>query len=125
MKRLFIQLVRYLSAWAWQKEIATIDSLAVLKGLELDMDEGKMDIKIQQDPALAQWIAKGFVSMVAESPNYTEMKFDLSGEYRGKFEWITVHIQKGNGKTPHQLRQEAEQERDQLRIQLSHHEPKA
>jgi len=79
------------------------------------MDEGKMDIKIQQDPAMAQWIAKCFASMVAESPNYTEMKFDLCGQYRGKFEWMTVHIQKGNCKTPHQMRQEVERERDELR----------
>ena len=78
-----------------------------------------MDIKIQQDPALAQWIAKCFVSMVADSPNYTEMKFDLCGQYRGKFEWVTVHIQKGNGKTPHQMRQEVERERDELRARLN------
>jgi hypothetical protein len=85
----------------------------VLKGF--NMDEGGMDLKIEQDPAAAQWVAKCFASMVAKSPNYTEMKFDLCGEYRGKYEWMTVHIQKGNGKTPHQLRQEAERERDELR----------
>lgn len=62
-------MVRRISSWAWKKEIATCDGLAVLKGLE--MDESKMDIKIQQDPALAQWIAKCFASMVADSPNYT------------------------------------------------------
>jgi hypothetical protein len=110
-------LVRRISSWAWQKEIGTCEGLAVLKGL--DMEEGHMDIKIQQDPALAQWIAKCFASMVADSPNYTEMKFDLFGQYRGKFEWMTVHIQKGNGKTPHQMRQEVERERDELRARLN------
>jgi hypothetical protein len=113
----FHRLVRRISSWAWQKEIGTCEGLAVLKGL--DMEEGHMDIKIQQDPALAQWIAKCFASMVADSPNYTEMKLDLCGQYRGKFEWITVHIQKGNGKTPHQMRQEVERERDELRARLN------
>lgn len=111
------RLVRRISSWAWQKEIGTCEGLAVLKGL--DMDEHKMDIKIQQDPALAQWIGKCFASMVADSPNYTEMKFDLVGQYREKYEWMTVHIQKGNGKTPHQLRQEAEMELAKLKAQLN------
>lgn len=109
--------VRRMTSWAWQNEIGACEGLAVLKGL--DMDEGKMDIKIQQDPALAQWIGKCFASMVADSPNYTEMKFDICGQYRGKWEWLTVHIQKGNGKTPHQLRQEAELELAKLKAQLN------
>lgn len=111
------RLIRRISSWAWQKEIAIVEGIAVLKGL--DMEKGHMDIKIQQDPALAQWMAKCFASMVADSPNYTETKFDLCGHYRGKFEWITVHIQKGSGKTPHQMRQEAERERDELRARLN------
>ncbi len=110
---LLCRTARWVSSWAWQKEIKTCEGLAILKGL--DMDEDKLDIKIQQDPALAQWISKCFASMVADSPNYTEMKFDLCGQYRGKYEWLTVHIQKGNGKTPHQMRLEAECERDELR----------
>jgi hypothetical protein len=115
--RLLQRLVRLVSAWAWRNEIATCEGLAVLKGL--DVEEGHMDVKIKQDPALAQWIAKCFVSMVAESPNYTEMKFDLHGQYLGKYEWITVLIQKGRGATPHQMRQAAERERDELRTQLT------
>jgi hypothetical protein len=111
------RLVRRLSAWAWQKEIETCEGMAVLKGL--DMDDTKLEIKIQQDPAAAQWVAKCFASMVADAPNYMEMKFDIGGQYRGKFEWMTVLIQKGNGKTPHQLRKEAERERDELRARLN------
>ena len=45
-------MVRRISSWAWQKEIETCEGLAVLKGLA--MDESKMDVEIQQDPALAQ-----------------------------------------------------------------------
>lgn len=114
---LLFRIVRWISSCAWQHEIKTCEGLAVLKGL--DMDENKMEIKIQQDPALGQWIAKCFASMVVDSPNYTEMRFDLNERYCKKYEWITVHIQKGNGKTPHQLRQEAECERNELQAQCN------
>lgn len=114
---LFLRTVRYISSWAWQNEIATCEGLAVLK--KLNIDENKMDIEIQQDPAVARWIAKCFASMIASSPNYTELKFDLCDQFRDKFEWITVHIQKGTGKTPHQIRQEVEHERDELRKLLN------
>jgi len=110
-------MVRRISSWAWQNEIRTCEGLAVLTGL--NMDDGKMDIKIQQDPALAQWIAKCFASMIANSPNYTEMRFNCYGQYCGKLDWITVTIQKGNGKTPHEMRREAERERDELRSRLN------
>jgi hypothetical protein len=109
--------VRRMTSWAWQKEIGTCEGLAVLKGL--DMDENKMDIKIQQDPALAIWIAKCFASMVADAPNYVEMRFEPYAQWKGKWEWLTVHIQKGNGKTPHQLRREAEAELEKLMAQLN------
>jgi len=108
--------VRKMTSWAWQREIGVCEGIAVLKALE--MDDGKLDLKLQQDPAVAQWIAKCFASMVADAPNYTEMKFNLCGKYRGKWEWLTVHIQKGHGKTPHQLRQEAEMELAKLKAQL-------
>jgi hypothetical protein len=81
---------------------------------EMHAKPGSMEIAIKQNPAQAQWVAKCFASMVASSPNYTEMKFDLVAEGE-KWEWLTVLIQKGNGKTPHQLRQEAEKERGEAR----------
>lgn len=76
-----------------------------------------MELHIEQRPEVAQWVAQCFASMVAASPNYTEMKFDVVA--RGsKWEWLTVLIQKGNGKTPHQLRTEAEQETARLKALL-------
>lgn len=114
---LIIICVRFMSSFAWRKEIGTCEGIATLKALE--MDESGMDLKIQQDPAVAQWVAKCFASMVCESPNYTELKFDLCGEYKKKFEWMTVHIQKGNGKTPHQLRQEFERELTDLKRKIN------
>lgn len=44
--------------------------------------------------------------MVANAPNYTECQFKTVAKYHGKWDWITVTIQKLNGKTPHQLRME-------------------
>lgn len=113
----FRAVIRRLTAWAWKKEIAVCEGLVALKAL--DMDEHAMDLRIQQDPTLARWVAKCFASMVAASPNYTEMKFDLAGPYRGQWEWLTVHIQKGAGKTPHQLRLEAELELANFKAQLN------
>ena len=78
------------------------------------VDRTSMEIEIEQHPAVAQHVAKCFASMVAASPNYTEMKFELHGDWKGKGDWITVTIKKGKGKTPHECRMEAEQERDQL-----------
>ena len=111
--RTVVRVVRWLSAWAWTREIETCESMVQLKAFE--MDEDGLDLKIQQDPMLAQYVAKCFASMVASSPNYTEMKFDLCGKWAGKHEWMTVLIQKGSGKTPHELREVAERELVRLR----------
>jgi hypothetical protein len=46
------------------------------------------------------------------------MQFKTVAKYHGKWDWLTVTIQKFNGKTPHQLRQEAEAERDKLLARL-------
>jgi len=111
------KLIRRLTRWAWRSEIATCDGLAELKAL--NMDGGKMELRIESDPNLALWQAKCFASMVEKSPNYTELKFDLAGEFKGKYEWITVLVQKGNGKTPHQLRAEAEVKLAEAKIKLA------
>ena len=109
-----IKLIRYLTSWAWRHEINVVNGLAKIE--KLHVKDGAIDIFIQQNPAQAQYIVKCFANMVASSPNYTEMKFELVE--KDKFEWITVLIEKGNGKTPHQLRMEAEKERDELKFKL-------
>ena len=109
--------VRRMTSWAWQNEIGTCEGLAEIKSLH--MDEGRMEMKIQQDPAQAIWVAKCFASIVADAPNYCEMRFEPYAEWKGKWEWLTVHIQKGNGKTPHQMRLEAEAELAKLKTQLN------
>ena len=117
MLKLLKKLTRKLSAWAWRKEINVCDGLSKLK--ELNMDEAGIEMAIQTDPALAKHIATCFVSLVADSPNYTEMMFDIKGSYLGKYEWVTVTVQKGSGKSPHELRRQAETERDDLRRRLN------
>ena len=66
-----------------------------------------MTLHINQNPAITRWIVECFANLVASSPNYTEMKFYLKPQKDNRG-WITVLVQKGNGKTPHQLRREAE-----------------
>jgi hypothetical protein len=106
-----------MTAWAWRHEANTCDAVSAIK--KLHMEPGRMDIEIEQRPEVAQWIAKCFASIVAGAPNYSEMKFDLRPEHRGEYEWVTVIIQKGSGKTPHQLREEVERERDELKSRLA------
>lgn len=106
--------VRFLSGWAWKQETDLAESVAIIK--ELHATPGAMEITVKQRPELAQWVAQCFAEMVASSPNYTEMHFDTRKPE--SWEWITVTVQKGSGKTPHALRMEAECEIDRLRAIL-------
>lgn len=99
------KIVRKLSAWAWQKEVCAVAGMVKLQ--EMHMTENLMEMEIKGRPELMQWIAQCFAGIIAESENYTEMKFEMIAK-GSKYEWITVLVQKGNGKTPHQLRKEAE-----------------
>lgn len=108
MKKLITILVRRLSAWAWRQEITVSEGIAKLK--KLAIDEKGMELELEQDPELAKWIATCFASLVANATNYTEMQFRTVAKYHGKWDWLTVTIQKFNGKTPHQLRRESEAE---------------
>jgi len=76
---------------------------------EIHATKGGMDLHIQQHPVLREMIAKTFATMVLNSPNYTEMTFSVMAEPEKR---ITVTVKKAEGKTPHQLRIEAEQQRD-------------
>lgn len=109
-----LRLVRFLSGWAWKTETDLAESVAILE--ELHATPGAMEIAVKQRPELAQWVGQCFSEMVASSPNYTEMRFDTRKPE--SWEWITVTVQKGTGKTPHTLRMEAEKERDELRAIL-------
>jgi hypothetical protein len=85
---------------------------------QLHVKPGGMEAYIEFKPEVAQWIGKCLAYIVMKSPNYTEMQYEACGrntEFKG--EWIgpiTVTVQKVRGKTPHQLRVEAEKQRDEL-----------
>lgn len=106
ISRLMLKIVRRITRWAWRAEIATCDSLVKLK--ELHIEDGGIELHLEQTPELAHWIGTCLASMVVASPNYTEMQFQMSPKWKGERKWITVTVQKQEGKTPHQLRQEAE-----------------
>jgi hypothetical protein len=112
---LLYRITRRLSAWAWRDEINICNGIAEIE--ELHATQNGMDIAIKQSPACAQYVAQCFASIVAASPNYTEMKFEVVLKTE-KWEWITVLVKKDKGKTPHELRLEAERERDQLREEV-------
>ena len=100
------KIVRALTAWAWKKEINTLDGAVRLK--ELHATPGGMQLLFTQDPALASYVANAFATIVASAPNYVEMKFELQHPTQ-EFEWVTVLVRNGNGKTPHELRMLAEE----------------
>jgi hypothetical protein len=111
MKDPLKKLIRKMSSWAWSEETSTLDGLSFLKELHATPDG--MEIHLKQRPEAAAWVAQCFAELVAGSPNYTEMKFKTFNP-RADYEWLTVTVQKGSGKTPHELRAEAEQELEEL-----------
>ena len=113
-QRRMTRLVRFITGWAWRQETDLAESVAILE--ELHVTPGAMEITVKQRPELAQWVGQCFAEMVASSQNYTEMRFDTRKPE--SWEWITVTVQKGTGKTPHTLRIDAEKERDELRAIL-------
>jgi hypothetical protein len=105
---MFKSTVRKLTQWAWQKELDVTNSIVKIN--EVHATNGEMKIGFDIDPKVQQYIAQVFASMVMESPNYTEVKFSINAKIKSKYEYITVLVQKGSGKTPHELRIQAEKE---------------
>ena len=118
-QRRMTRLVRFITGWAWRQETDLAESVAILE--KLHATPGAMEAQIKQRPELAAWMGGIFAEMVAASPNYTEMRFDTHKPE--SWEWITVTVQKGTGKTPHTLRMDAEKERDELRTILESNAP--
>lgn len=108
VSQMTLSLVRRMTRWAWRKEIDTCEGMLRLK--ELHLKDGAMEVEFEHSPELSQWIGLCFASMVVTSPNYTEMQFQMHPNWKGERKWITVTVQKHEGKTPHQMRQEAERE---------------
>lgn len=108
------QIVRLLSKWAWEDEVATANGLIKIE--EMSLKDGAMEMRLKENPKLAEWTAACFAQIVADAPNYAEMQL---GRVTKKGELITVLIQKASGKTPHQLRREAEAEVERLKAELA------
>jgi hypothetical protein len=113
-KNIIKTITRSLTKWAWHDEIETCDSLAQIE--RLHAEPGSMELTLRQNPAMAQWVAHCWAAMLAKSPNYTELRFECTAP--GSWDWIAVLVKKGSGKTPHQLREHAEKERDALKSQI-------
>lgn len=118
---MFKNLIRKWTKWAWEHEYNVSEGIAKMKSLHMDGNAMEMEIKLH--PEQQQYIAQCFAAMVAESANYTEMKFDMVAKYPRpdndtEHKWVTVTVQKGMGKTPHQLRQIAENRVTSLQNEL-------
>lgn len=77
-----------------------------------------MEAEIEQRPEAAMWMAQVFASFLVNCPNYREIQFEARNP-RERFRRILVHVQKCEGKTPHELRQEAEARIKELEAQLA------
>lgn len=102
-----------MTRWAWRDEIGIVDGISRLK--TLSMDQEKMEAEIETSHGLAVYIGTILAYEANKAPNYVEMQFKPPVvKFKDKWHYITVTIQKHNGKTPHQMRVQAEQERDML-----------
>lgn len=106
-------MLRRISAWAWKEEIEIADGLVLIK--KLNLEPGAMRVEIEHNPEHAQWVIQCLASCLTNAKNYAEATFKYPSD---EYEFITVLIKKWNGKTPHQLRVEAEAERDALKERL-------
>lgn len=76
-------------------------------------ENGQM--KLEMEGGACRLMAEAFGTMLQESKaaNYIETLFEWGGVEGDPKAVILVTVQRGEGKTPHQLRTEAEQERDE------------
>jgi hypothetical protein len=102
---LLTKLTRKITAFAWEHEIDAVNGMAMVD--ELHATPGKLKLMVTQNPVIAQFIALSFANLVHSSKNYTELKFETADPDTS--ELITVLVKKYDGKTPHELRIEAEQ----------------
>jgi hypothetical protein len=73
------------------------------------------EMKLEMEGGACRLMAETFGTMLLESKaaNYIETMFELGGVEGHPKAVILVTVQRGEGKTPHQLRTEAEQARDE------------
>lgn len=100
------KLIRRLTARWWHHEISVAEGVATLERLEAE--PGAMEVRIKTVPGLKEHMALCMAELLGDAPNYVECKFDMVAPKKEGYEWITVTVKRDKGKTPHQLRAEAE-----------------
>lgn len=75
------------------------------------------EVNVSVQGGIAEVIADHFYNMLQESnaPNYLELRF----RHQESNQLILVHVQKCEGKTPHELRLEAEKEVQRLTDEIA------
>ena len=104
-KQAFKIFVRNLTAWAWQHEIDCTAGIVQIAAIHSEGSKAQIDLEFS--PEMEEYLVKCLAGMLVGCENYREAKLVLLD---GSGQEIIVTIMKGNGKTPHQKRQEAEAE---------------
>lgn len=109
-KQAFKEFVRNLTSWAWQHEVDCTASIVRIKSMQAEGSNAKVDLEFS--PEVSEYFVKALAGILVGCDNYREAKLVVvdSGQE------IIVTIQKGNGKTPHQKRQEAETEIEKQKL---------
>lgn len=82
------------------------DALIKLKEIHATASDASLTLEVPFDIQIE--VARSFCSLLENCPNYREVQFTLPVSKEHPYEHITLHAIKHNGKTPHQLRLEAE-----------------
>lgn len=95
-----------------REELFTAQSaLCCIESLNITSENAEAVMK--QHPGLTLAIGAAFANLVVEAPNYVEMEY-LPAYEPDSGEKIVVLVRKVSGKTPHELRKDAEAERDAI-----------
>ena len=81
------------------------------------IDQGAVDVELGCEPEVVANLYASLALLLSEAPNYSEASLTIKPA--GVVEGYTVTVQRANGKTPHQLRREAEAEVSELRNELA------
>lgn len=88
---------------------------------DIDDDARKVCLEVQEDAA--RTLAACLLGAIGDAPNYIEQVLDIGGNTSMSLAFADVSLvvttQRAGAKTPHQLRMEAEAERDQARAELA------
>lgn len=113
-----LKFVRWATAWAWKKERQLVDGLVQFESMS--SDPKSFEARAIMNPHYAQAMAHSFAELAFNAPNYVEMQFQPKAvKHRDKWMMITVTVQKHDGKTPHQLRLEADAKVEELTKKLN------